>query len=521
MKRLLAAALACACACASRAEMKAESQRRDADRQARPNPEREQRALPAAPAPPRYTPDAPFRATAPPPSSPVEFRAPVPKQLKLENGLPVFLIERHEVPLVTLTLSVRSGEETEPRGKSGLASLALDLLDEGTDARDAVAIARGFEDLAARYSTHADADSTSVQVTALADTLDPVLEIFADVVLHPAFRKKDVERIRVERLGQIAQALDDPQSVGQHVLSRVLFGEKHPWGFPAEGTARSVKSIKGKDLAAWHRGFFRPDNAALFVVGDADAASLLPLLEKRFGGWKACAAPKPSVVKVPRAAATTVYLVDKPGAPQSQIWIGEIGVASTAPDIFPVRVMNNILGGSFNSRLNGNLRTEHAYSYGVSSFFDTHREAGPFAAAGGVVADKTAEALAEFIKELQRMKTGEVSAAELSDAKDSLVRAIPALFASDEQTAGAYARAWSHGLPADYYATYQSRVEAVTRDDVGKAARDRLHPDALAIVVVGPEKSIRPGLEALKLGQLEVRDASGEARKAAAAAAGK
>ena len=514
MTRLLVALVACACA----AQKPAASSPGPGEPR-RPSPEREQRAPQAAPLPPPVTPDAAFRAAPPPPAAPVEFHAPVPVQLKLENGLAVFLIERHEVPLVTLTLAVRSGGDTEPQGKSGLASLALDLLDEGTPTRDAVAIARGFEDLAARYSTHADADSSNVQVTALADTLDPVLALFADVALHPAFRKADVERVRVERLGQIAQALDDPQSVGQHVLSRVLFGEKHPWGFPAEGTARSVKSIQGRDLAAWHRSFFRPDNAALFVVGDTDAGALLPLLEKRFGGWKASPAPRRAAAQVPKTAVRTVYLVDKPGAPQSQIWIGEIGVASTAPDIFPVRVMNNILGGSFNSRLNGNLRTEHAYSYGVSSFYDTHREAGPFMAAGGVVAEKTGEALAEFIKELQRMKTGEVSEAELSDAKESLVRAIPALFASDEQTAGAYARAWAHGLPADYYATYQARVTAVTRDEVGKAARDRLHPEALAIVVVGPLQSIRPGLEALKLGPLEVRDAGGEARKAAAAAA--
>jgi zinc protease len=224
---------------------------------------------------------------------------------------------------------------------------------------------------------------------------------------------------------------------------------------------------------------------------------------------------------VPKRGGRIIYMVDKPGAPQSQIWIGEVGVASTAPDIFPVRVMNNILGGSFDSRLNGNLRSEHAYSYGAFSFYDTHREAGPFAAAGGVVSDKTAEALGEFIKELERMKTGEVSAAELSDAKDALEQAIPALFASDERTAGAYARAWLHGLPADYYATYQQRVEAVTKDEVAKAARDRLHPNEMAVVVVGPEAAIAPRIEALKLGRIEVRDANGEARKAAAAAAGK
>jgi len=474
---------------------------------------------PAAPAaPPAVTADADYRLQAPAPGAPVQFKAPIPKQFKLHNGLPVYLIERHEVPLVSVVVAVRSGADTEPRGKAGLASLALDLLDEGTPTRDAAAVARDFEDLAARYRTQTDADSSGVGVTALASTIDPVLAIFSDVVLHPAFREADVERVRVERLGAIAQSLDDPASVGQHVLSRVLFGEQHPWGFPAEGTAQSVKAITRQDLIAWHQAYFQPENAAIFVVGDTSESALIPLLEKSFGGWKNSSAPKPTPRKPQLAGPRTIYVVDKPDAPQSQIWIGEIGVSSTAQDIFPVRVMNTVLGGSFNSRLNGNLRTEHAWSYGVFSFYDTHREAGPFVAAGGVVSDKTAEALGEFIKELQRMKSGEVTDAELSDAKESLVRAIPALFVSDDATAVAYARAWAHGLPADYYASYQQRVQAVGKEEVAKAARDRLHPDTMAIVVVGPRSAIEQKIAGLKLGKVELRDATGEASAAAAAA---
>ncbi len=501
MKRILAAALACGCATTTTTTTAKATGTATMTATA---------TLPVA------TIDAPFRAAEPAPSAPVVFHAPVPKQLTLKNGLPIFLIERHEVPLVTVALAVLSGADTEPQGKAGLASLALTLLEEGTPSRDAAAIARGLEDLAARYSTRADADSTVLAVTALNDTLDPVLEIFSDIALHPAFRAADVERIRVERLGQIAQVLDDPQAVGQHLLARAIYGEKHPWGFPAEGTVKSIKSISRKDLAAWHGTHFRPGNAAIFVAGDTDEASLLPLLEKRFGDWKPAAKPKAAQISVPKAGPRRVFIVDKPGAPQSQIWVGEVGVSSTAPDVFAVRVMNNILGGSFNSRLNGNLRSEHAYSYGVFSFYDTHREPGAFAAAGGVVSDKTAEALGEFLKELKRMKSGEVTDAELSDAKAGLIRSIPALFASDEQTAAAYARAWSHALPADYYATYQQRVDAVTSEEVAKAARERLHPEEMAIVVVGPEAQIAPGIEALKLGKLERRDASGEARAAAA-----
>jgi zinc protease len=155
----------------------------------------------------------------------------------------------------------------------------------------------------------------------------------------------------------------------------------------------------------------------------------------------------------------------------------------------------------------------------VFSFYDTHREAGPFVAAGGVVSEKTAEALGEFIKELEKMKNGEVSDAELSDAKESLVRAIPALFISVDATAVAYARAWAHGLPADYYATYQARVRAVGKEDVAKAARDRLHPDRMAVVVVGPRKAIEEKISALKVGKVELRDANGEALEAVKAAA--
>jgi len=490
---------------------------------ASPKPEAQQTQAPAGDATsakPQGTPDAAFRGQPPSPGTPVEFHAPVPAQLALKNGLPVFLIERHDVPLVAVSLAVRSGADTEPAGKAGLSSLALDLLDEGTQSRDAASIARGFEDLGARYGTSADADASRVTVTALSDTLDPALEIFADVALNPAFREADVQRVRVERLGQIAQALDDPSSVGQHVLSRVIFGEQHPWGYPGDGTVKSVKSISRKDVAAWHKAWFRPSNAALFVVGDTDAATLLPLLEKRLGGWKDGPFPKIPAPTRSRKAVRVITMVDKPDAPQSQIWIGEVGIASTAPDIFPVRVMNNILGGSFNSRLNGNLRTEHAWSYGVFSFYDTHREAGPFAAAGGVISEKTAEALSEFMKELARMKSGEVSEEELQDAKEGLIRTIPALFASNEQAAGAYARAWSHALPLDYYATYQQRVGAVTKDEVAKAARERLHPDQMAIVVVGPSRQIAPGLAALKLGPIELRDAEGEARKAVSAAGG-
>ena len=468
------------------------------------------------------TPDADYRQQAPAPGAAVEFHAPVPKAFKLKNGLQVFLIERHDVPLVTLGLAIQAGADSDPAGKAGLASLTVDLLDEGTTTRDASAIALGFEALGARFNAESEADASALRVTALSSTLEPVLELFADVALHPAFNDKELARVRTERLGQIAQALDDPPSVGQHLLGRVIYGAQHPWGFPGEGTVKSVKAITKKDVQAWHKAWFQPRNAALFVVGDTDEATLTAALEKQLGAWKDGAAPKPVPHKAPKGQ-RVVWLVDKADAPQSQIWIGEVGISSAAGDVFATRVMNAVLGGTFNSRLNGNLRTEHAYSYGAFSFYDAHREPGAFEASAGVMSDKTAEALGEFLKELDKMKSGEVSDAELADAKDGQIKRIPALFASNENTARAFALAWAHGLPGDYYATYQERVQAVTKDDVAKAAREHLHPDQMAIVVVGPAKAIGEKIAAMKLGRIELRDAEGEAAKAvkAAAASGK
>jgi len=472
-----------------------------------------------ASAQPPETPGAPFRASPPPPSESAPFRAPVPQDLTLPNGLRVHLIERHEVPLVAVALAVRSGADTDPPGRAGLASFTLDMLDEGTKSRDAVAIARGFEDLAARYSVQPDADASVLSLVALPDALAKALEIFADVALHPAFTEADLARVKQERLGQIAQALDDPATIGQHVLSRMIYGEKHPWGFPAEGTVKSIQSLTRKELAAWHAGAFRPSNAAIFVVGDVTAAQIEPLLSQRFGEWTDSTAPKPRTHALPKGSQRVVTVVDKPGAPQSQIWIGELGVASADKGVFAARVMNAILGGTFNSRLNGNLRSEHAYSYGAFSFFETHREAGPFIAEAGVVSDKTPQAVSEFLRELTRMQSGAVTDAELSDAKAALVHDIPSRLTSDEQTAQAYASAWAHGLPDDYYAHFQEHVEAVTKDDVARAARERLHPDKMAIVVVGPKAQIESGLSALHVGAIEFRDATGEAAKAANAAA--
>ena len=464
------------------------------------------------------TPDAPFRAVLPEPGPPVVFQPPVPQVLRLRNGLEVWVVEQHQIPLATMELVVRAGIDTDPPGRPGTASFVADMLDEGTALRDAPSIAAAFEDQAAIYRGQVDGSSLVAAVSFPAASLGPVLDVFGDCVLHPAFRRADLERVRALRLGDLAQLQADPAQVGRTVLSRTVFGDQHPWAFPSLGTVESNTRAQADQLAAWHRTWVRPNNAVLVVVGDVRPAELVAGLERRFGEWKSAPLPRrrslsPASRRPPRA----VTVVDRPGAAQSEIWVGELGVGAASPDLYPAELASMVLGGGLKSRLMANLRSSKGYSYGTFSVFDVQREPGLFAAEAPVVAAKTPEALHELLGEIQRLRDGGVEPAELADAKSSLIQSLPAEFDTTTAVARAFGRLVALRRPPDYFAGYVRRVEAVTREDVARAAAARFNPATLAIVVVGPLAELRPGLEALGLGPITLRDASGNAVKAARA----
>jgi predicted Zn-dependent peptidase len=297
-----------------------------------------------------------------------------------------------------------------------------------------------------------------------------------------------------------------------------VFGEGHPWAFPITGTVASTKAARGDQLSAWHRSWVRPNNAVLVVVGDVNPATLLPELERRFGGWKPAALPKrrpltPSARKGPRV----VTVVDRPGAAQSQLWVGELGLGASSADLYAAQVASTVLGGGFKSRLNANLRSGKGYTYGAFSAFDVRREPGLFAVIAPVVAEKTPEALHELLGEIDRLRQGGIDATELADAKSGLIQSLPAEFGSTTSTALAFGKLVALGRQPDYFASYVQKLEAVTREDVAKAARARFDTKNLAIVVVGPLAELRPRLEALELGSIALRDATGQAIKAARA----
>jgi predicted Zn-dependent peptidase len=269
------------------------------------------------------------------------------------------------------------------------------------------------------------------------------------------------------------------------------------------GTAETIKAFTTADLRTQYTAAFRPSNSALLVVGDIVPDKTMALLETGFGGWRSQAAA--TAVKQPAVeppAKREIYIVDKPGAPQTQIRIGSIGVPRSTPDYFPLQVMNTILGGSFSSRLNMNLREKHGYTYGASSGFDMRAEAGPFAAAAGVQTDKTSEALKEFFNELNGILEA-VPADELARAKNYVSLRFPSGFEATSDISRRLEEVLIYHLPDDYFSKYVQNIEAVTAADVQRVARKYIQPGRVAVVVVGDRKVIEPGIRALNLGEIK------------------
>jgi zinc protease len=424
---------------------------------------------------------------------------------KLSNGLPVWVVELHKVPVAQVNLVVLSGTTDDPTGKFGVSSLTAAMLEEGAGSKSSLEIADAVDYLGADLGAASTVDVSAVRLHVPVARLGEALPIMGDVVERPTFPKDELERKRQERLTSILQGRDDPPTIAAVAFQRVLYGPTHRYGTPQFGSAANVKAFTDEDLKTFYLSAYRPDNAVLLAIGDVTPASVLPQLEKTFGSWKPPSGAKASA-KLTDAAqhgARQVYLVDKPGAPQSQIRIGWIGVARSTPDYFPLVVMNTILGGSFSSRLNMNLREQHGYTYGASSQFDMRTYAGPFAAAAGVQTDKTADALKEFFNELNGILRP-VPAEELSRAKNYVALRYPGTFETTSDIARRLEDAIVYHLPDDYFSKYVQSIQAVTAADVERVAKKYIDPDKLAIVIVGDRQKIEAPIKALNLAPIKV-----------------
>ena len=447
----------------------------------------------------KRAPQRDLSANLPKPKSDPRFQLPRVQRRKLSNGLNVLVVEHKELPVVTLNLVVKSGAAADPRERPGVASLTADLLDEGTKTLSALELSNALASIGARLSAGADFDSTGVSLLTLKRHLDRALDLYADVVLNPAFPENDLKRLRSSRLTALQQRRDDANAIAGLVYSSLLYGREHPYGHPAVGDEQSLPLISEQDVRRFYETYYRPNNSALIVVGDVTPAQLMPKLEKAFGAWRRGDVPAVDVAPPAAGPRGGIYLVDRPGAAQSVIQIGQIGVARSTPDYFPLLVMNTILGGGFVSRINLNLREEKGYTYGARSGFDYRRGPGPFTASAGVETRVTKESVTEFLKELRGIRGAvPVTERELEYAKQGLIRGFPRTFETPDQIAGRLASVVLYDLPDDYFNSYLARVRAVTLKDVERVANRYLDPDRMAILVVGDRKVIEPGLRSLE-----------------------
>ena len=426
------------------------------------------------------------RTRPPEPSGMRSFEFPSAHRFRLANGMAVLSARHGRLPVVTAQLVVDAGAAREDLVKAGLAHLTAQALDTGTTTRSGEALAWEFERIGVELDAEAGWDAILVQVTAPSARVEPAVALLADVVRNACFPEPEIERLRDEQIAEILQRQKEPRALANDTAAEFIFGPDALYGRSLLGSEGYVRELRREDVVAFHRAFFGPATASLVLVGDIDEERARTLAERHFGDWTSAPSAATTTASSPPAArGTTVYVIDRPDAVQSEIRVGHVAVARDHEDYFPLIVLNTLLGGAFTSRLNLSLRERHGFTYGVKSAFGFRRAPGPFVIQTAVATDVTARAVEEILRELRAIREDGVTEDEVENARRYLSGVIPLELQTTEQLAGRLADLVIFDLPDDYFDAYAARIAAVTRADVDRVARERIQPDRLAIVIVG------------------------------------
>jgi zinc protease len=435
-------------------------------------------------------------AKLPKPGPQPKFSLPPIEKTKLSNGLEVWMVEQNELPIVAMNMVFKTGSANEPADRVGLANMTAQMLDEGTAKRSAEEISNALQSIGASLNTGANFDSMSVSMQTLTRNLDTALDIYSDVIVNPAFPQKELESLRARALVGLRQQRANPNAISNVVFNKVLYGD-HPYG--RESTEAALRALSREDIVRFYEANYRPNNAVLIVVGSYDKGKLKSALEKSFAGWKPGDVAKADLPPVKKFEKPGIYIVDRPGAAQSVVAIGQVGISRDNPDFVPVQVMNAILGGGITSRISMNLREDKGYTYGANSGWAFRRGPGPFRAGGDIQTAVTKEAVIEFMKELNGIRGSRpITKEELEYNKQSIIRRFPAGFETIGAIASQLANLVVYDLPDNYFNEFITKVNAVTIEDVDRVARKYLDPDNMAIVIVGDRKVIEPGLKQIE-----------------------
>ncbi|HEU4588593.1 MAG TPA: pitrilysin family protein, partial [Gemmatimonadales bacterium] len=453
------------------------------------------------------------RSKLPALGAPPETKFPDLQRATLSNGLKIVLAERPSIPQVRFDLVFDAGYAADQFARPGTATMTMAMLDEGTATRSSLQISDELARLGARLGTFTRLDYAAVSLEALKENLGRSLELFADVVLRPSFPAPDFARLKQQQIAAIQREKAEPQSMALRVFPQLVYGEGHAYATPwtGTGTEASVAAMTREDMVKFHRTWFKPNHATLIVTGATTMAEIKPALERLFAGWEPGEIPTKNIGEVPAPKATTVYLLDRPGALQTVILAGDLAPPKNNPDEVAIETMNAILGGQFGARINMNLREDKHWSYGAYTIIRDARGQRPFAAYAPVQTDKTKESIVELQKELRGiLKDRPVEPEELAKAKASLTLTLPGEWETMEAVDGAIRSIVVFGLDDRYYDTYADRVRAVTAPQVVAAAAQVVRPDHLVWVIVGDRAKIEAGIRELNLGEIRIIDADGK-----------
>lgn len=427
----------------------------------------------------------------------------------LSNGTRVVVAERRSLPLVELSIQFDAGYAADAGGKLGVASFAMSMLERGTTNRSALEIAEEEERLGADLTTGSNLDASVVNLSALKAQLSASIALWADVIRNPTFAEEEIARLKGQWLAGIAQEKATPTSLALRLLPPVLYGEGHAYAVPftGSGTPESIQSITREDLVTFHRRWLRPDNATIFVVGDTSLEEITAELERALDGWTAPAEPKPTknIEDVAPRSSPRIILVNRPGSPQSFILGGSLLPGLGTDRDLAIEAMNGVLGGSFTARINMNLREDKGWAYGASTILQNARGMRPYLAYAPVQTDRTADSLAEIIRELEAINADRpITEEEMDRVITGRTRELPGSFQTSTAVLNSLITSARYGRPLDYAATLKERYEALTLPDLQRAARDYVDPDRIIWIVVGDVAQIREPIEKLGIAPVEV-----------------
>ncbi|HEX5786623.1 MAG TPA: pitrilysin family protein [Woeseiaceae bacterium] len=436
----------------------------------------------------------------------------------LSNGMELLVVRRDAVPVVQFSLLFDAGYSADAFAELGTSNLVMTMLDEGTKRRSALEISEELASLGSVLSMGANVDQSNVYLNTIRDSLDPSLDIFADVVLNPQFPENELTRLKKQVAAGIQAEQNSPVQLALRVVPNLIYGEGHAYDMPltGSGTVESLETIERGDLVEFHETWFRPNNATMVVVGDTSLAEIQPKLEKLFAGWDAADVPQKNIGAAKTIDEEHVYIIDRPGAEQSVVISAEVVPPAKDADEFALQAMNDVLGGAFSARVNMNLREDKAWAYGAYTFVLGGAGPRPFIGYAPVQTDKTALSMQELRNELVAIQSSQPPEAdELARAMDENTLSLPGTWETAGAVAGSLAEMVRYGYDDDYWDKYAERVRGLSLAEVREAAQTYINPDNLVWVVVGDRDRIEDEVRALEFGPVTFLDENGQPVEAA------